>query len=58
LASNNENELISGILTYRLRKLNFNAEVLQFRQGISSSGLLPSVVSSYYFSVSRWLKLF
>jgi hypothetical protein len=58
LASSNESELISGMLTYRYRKLNFNASVLQFRQGISSSGTLPSNVTSFYFSVSRWLKLF
>lgn len=58
LASNNESALISGLLTYQFRKMNFNASVFQFRQGISSSGTLPSVVTSYYFSISRWLKIF
>jgi hypothetical protein len=58
LFSNNENALISGQLTYNYRKLNFSASVLQFQQGISSSGTLPSMVTSYYFTVSRWFKLF
>jgi hypothetical protein len=58
LVSNNESQLISGVLTYRYRKLIFNASVLQFRQDISSAGTLPTNVTTFYFSVSRWLKLF
>lgn len=56
--SMNETELYTGIMTYRLRKLNFNANVVQFRQGISGAGILPSVVTSYYFGISRWFKAF
>jgi len=58
LNSTNETEVVSGVLTYRYRKLNFNASVLQFRQAISASSTLPSVVTTYYFGVSRWFKLF
>ncbi len=57
-SSNNDTELVTGMLSYRYRKLYFNAGVTQFRQSLSSSGALPSVVTSYYFGVSRWLKLF
>ena len=58
LNSINETQLITGLLTYRFRKLNFNASVVQFRQSISASGTLPSSVTSYYFGVSRWFKVF
>jgi hypothetical protein len=56
--SMNETELYTGIMTYRLRKLNFNANVVQFRQGLSGAGIPPSVVTSYYFGISRWFKAF
>lgn len=58
LASNNNTQLISGIMNYRFRKLNFNASVIQFRQSISSSTTAPSSITTYFFGVSRWFKLF
>lgn len=58
LASSNETELYTGYLTYRLRKLNFNASVIQFRQNISAAGTTPSTVTSYFFGISRWFKAF
>ena len=58
LASINNTALTSGMLTYQFRKVYFNATVIQFRQGISSSGAAPSTVTSYYFGVSRWFKVF
>jgi hypothetical protein len=58
LASNNGTQLISGLLNYRFRKLNFNASVIQFRQSISSSPTAPSSITTYFFGVSRWFKLF
>ncbi len=58
LTSINESQLITGLLTYRYRKLNFNASVVQFRQSISASGTPPSSITTYYFGVSRWFKLF
>ena len=56
--NNNSTELTTGLLTYQYRKLYFNASVLQFRQSISASGTPPSRVTSYYFGISRWFKLF
>jgi len=58
LSSNNKTELLDGYLTYQFRKVFFNAGVFQFRQEISVSGTLPSVVTSYYFGISRWFKAF
>jgi hypothetical protein len=58
IVTNNNTALTTGVLTYQFRKLYFNASVLQFRQGISTSGIAPSLVTSYYFGVSRWFKLF
>ncbi len=58
LASLNETELYTGFLTYRFRKMYFNASVVQFRQSISDAGVAPSNVTSYYFGISRWFKAF
>jgi hypothetical protein len=57
-ASNNETQLYTGTLTYRLRKLNFNASAVQFRQSISAGGIPPSNVTTYFFGISRWFKAF
>ncbi len=58
VSSYNQTELYTGTLTYRLRKLNFNANVVQFRQGISAAGTAPSNVTTYFFGISRWFKAF
>lgn len=55
---NNSTEAYNGLLTYYFRKLYFNARVIQFRQDISASGTPPSRVTTYYFGISRWFKLF
>jgi hypothetical protein len=47
-----------ALATYRLRKLLFTAGYTNFRQSISTSGVPPSVVTSYYFGISRWFKAF
>ena len=49
---------LTGNLTYQFRKVYFNAGVLQFRQGLTGSATAPSVVTSYYFGISRWFKAF
>jgi hypothetical protein len=58
LPSNNASTEFYGLLTYRLRKLLFTAGATKFRQSISTSGTPPSMVTSYYFGVSRWFKGF
>jgi len=58
LSSTNKTSLLNGMLTYQFRKMYFNSGVQQFRQEISASGTPPSVVTSYYFGISRWFKAF
>ncbi len=58
LNSTNQTELYYGYMTYRFRKLFFNSGVTKFRQSVSGQGVAPSVVTSYYFGVSRWFNFF
>jgi hypothetical protein len=58
LLSNNGSTNYYGLATYQYRKLLFQAGVTKFTQGISSSGTLPSMLTSYSFGVSRWFKGF
>jgi len=56
--SNNKMSSFNAYYTYAFRKMYLNAGVLQFRQGLSGSGTPPSVITSYYFGISRWFKAF
>jgi hypothetical protein len=58
LPMNSASTTYYALATYRLRKLVFTAGATNFRQGISTSGLPPSVVTSFYFGISRWFKAF
>jgi hypothetical protein len=58
LLSNNGSTNYYGLATYQYRKLLFQAGVTKFTQSISSSGTLPSMLTSYSFGVSRWFKGF
>jgi hypothetical protein len=58
LSSNNKTEQAYIYLIYRFRKVYFNAGYNRLLQGFSASGLPPTMVSTYYFGVSRWFKAF
>ncbi len=58
LLSNNGATNYYGLATYQYRKLLFQAGVTKFTQSISSSGTLPSMLTSYSIGVSRWFKGF
>ena len=58
LSSGNRTEYLSGTMIYQFRKMYFNAGVLRFKQDIGAAGVPPSVVTSYYFGISRWFKAF
>lgn len=58
LLSNNGSTNYYGLLTYQFRKLLFSAGVTKFNQSISTSGLPPTMLTSYSFGVSRWFKGF
>jgi hypothetical protein len=56
--SNNTTEQAYAYLTYRFRKVYLNAGYSRLLQGFSASGLPPTLLSTYYFGVSRWFKAF
>ncbi|HXW13476.1 MAG TPA: hypothetical protein VEN79_03115, partial [Terriglobia bacterium] len=57
-ASNNKTEQTNAYLLYKFRKVDLTAGYTRLIQGFSSSGVLPSDISSFYFGVSRWFKFF
>ncbi len=46
------------LMTYNVRKLNFNAGYSRLVQGFSLSGTPPATVGSFYVGVSRWFNFF
>lgn len=56
--STNKSEQAYAYLSYRFRKVYFNAGYSRLLQGFSASGQPPTLVSTYYFGVSRWFKVF
>jgi hypothetical protein len=56
--SNNKTEQAYAYLAYRFRKVYFNAGYSRLLQGFSASGLAPTMLSTYYFGISRWFKAF
>lgn len=58
LSSTNKTEQANAYLIYKFRQLYFNAGYSRLLQGFSASGLPPTMVSSYYFGISRWFKFF
>jgi predicted porin len=45
-------------LSYQFRRMGIMAGYSYFSQGISGGGAPTAGVSSYYFGISRWIKLF
>jgi hypothetical protein len=58
IGSQNTNESITARASYDFRQLSMNAGYSKFVQGFSASGLPPSMLSSYYFGISRWFNFF
>jgi hypothetical protein len=59
----NRSQVMNGIASYRVRKLNFNAGYTSFRQSSVATGagavaVSPSRLNTYYFGISRWFKFF
>lgn len=53
-----KNNLINGVMQYRLRKIYVNAGYTHLRQSIGTAGSTPITVTSYYFGISRWFNFF
>ena len=58
LPSNNKTDQAYAYLNYQFRKVYFNAGYSRLLQGFSASGVSPTLVSTYYFGLSRWFKAF
>ncbi len=58
LTTNSGNTNYYGFMGYEYRKLIFQAGVTKFNQSISTSGLPPTMLTSFSFGVSRWFKGF
>jgi len=58
LSSNNKTDQAYAYLNYKFRKVYFNAGYSRLVQGFSTTGLMPTMVSTYYFGLSRWFKAF
>ncbi len=58
LFSNNKTDEANAYLQYHFRKVFFTAGYSRLLQGFSASTLAPAVVSTYYFGISRWFKVF
>ena len=54
----NDTEVRNALLRYQFRKLYFNAGYTRFKQSLGVTTTNPSVVSSYYFGISRWFNIF
>jgi hypothetical protein len=58
LVSNNKLEEANAYLTYRFRKVYFNAGYSRLLQGFSGTELPPALLTTYYVGLSRWFKVF
>lgn len=56
--SNNNSQQDYVYLTYKVRKIYVNGGYSRVLQGFSTSGLPPSLLSTYYIGLSRWFKAF
>ncbi len=56
--SRNNTRIFNAQLQYHLRKIGFQAGYTRFTQGVSSTGLQPGQVSSFFVGASRWFDFF
>ena len=56
--SNNNNENMYFLMTYQLRKLNFQAGYSRLVQGFSVAGTPQTVAGSFFVGISRWFNFF
>lgn len=54
----NNNQNVSFLVTYNVRKLSFITGYTRLLQGFSLSGTPPTMVGSFYVGISRWFNFF
>jgi hypothetical protein len=55
---NSFNNVLNMQLRYPIRKLFFTAGYTNFRQQFSTTGSIPTNLTTYYFGLSRWFNIF
>jgi hypothetical protein len=58
LTTATDNELINGIMQYRLRKIFLNTGYTRLRQSVGAAGSKPIDVTTYFVGFSRWFNFF
>ena len=58
LTTATDNELINGIMQYRLRKIFLNAGYTRLRQSVGAVGSKPIDATTYFIGFSRWFNFF
>ena len=58
LTTATDDELINGIMQYRLRKIFLNAGYTRLRQSVGAPGSKPIDVTTYFIGFSRWFNFF
>lgn len=56
--SSNRGNRYNALVEYQWRKMAFRGGFTRTQQEISATSTLPSVVNSYFFSISRWFNIF
>jgi hypothetical protein len=58
LSTFTKNNLINGVMQYRLRKIYLNGGYTRLRQSVGTPGSAPITVTSFYIGISRWFNFF
>jgi hypothetical protein len=53
-----KNNLINGVMQYKLRKIYVNGGYTHLRQSVGTPGTAPITVTTYYIGISRWFNFF
>jgi hypothetical protein len=53
-----KNNLINGVMQYKLRKIYVNGGYTRLRQSVGTPGTVPVTVTTYYIGISRWFNFF
>lgn len=53
-----KNNLLNGVLQYKLRKIYVNGGYTHLRQSVGTPGTAPVTVTTYYIGISRWFNFF
>lgn len=58
LTTSTNNELINGLMQYRLRKIFLNAGYTRLHQAVGAGNSQPIMITTYFIGFSRWFNFF